>query len=254
MEASRKLEEEARLKAQEDALRRSLEQEELARLRRKELEEKEEEEISKKRQSELDALELELAKRKIKDLEDQEAERVRKRRQELEERESLARRRAAAEDAAVREKEALLLGMLQGQARQFATDKVSQWLGSSLDARCRQSEEEERRRRIAAGKRTFLRKGEGTKAADQAGRFALEKEIEEKAKRDIAYYSLNHARKEGLVNEKHPTLIRKEEVPLMEFKDLDASLDRRWNNQWTPEEEERFARVVTNDLNSNVIK
>jgi len=60
---------------------------------------------------------------------------------------------------------------------------------------------EERRRMLllAKGQHTYLKKGEGHKAAEEAGHVHNQMLIEEKAKRDIATYSISHAKKEGLL-------------------------------------------------------
>ena len=229
-----------RLQAERDAERRKLDAEEEAARRRAEEEaarRRAEEEAARRRAEEEAArrrAEEEAARRRA----DKEAARRRAD-------EEAARRRAAerqAEDDLGRRR------ALEDGAHLLASGEVAKWLGSSIDARARSAaedaeraireSEEERRRMMVSGKHSYLKKGQGTKAADQAAKVVYEKELEEKARKDIVYNSLHHAKKEGLV--RATAVAPQKEQVLREFTDLDASLDRKWNSQWSPEDEETF--------------
>lgn len=213
-----------RLQAERDAERRKLDAEEEAARRRAE------EEAARRRADEEAARrrnEQEAARRRV------EEEAARRRAAERQAEDDLGRRRA-----------------LEDGAHLLASGEVAKWLGSSIDARTRsaaedaerairEAEEEERRRRMmVTGKHSYLKKGQGTKAADQAAKVVYEKELEEKARKDIVYNSLHHAKKEGLVSA--TAVAPQKEQVLREFTDLDASLDRKWNSRWSPEDEETF--------------
>jgi hypothetical protein len=105
-------------------------------------------------------------------------------------------------------------------------------------------EENERRRRLAVGgKHTFLKRGEGIKAADQSAKVMKEREKEEKAKYDIANYSLSHAKKGGLVdvNSNKKSKVTTSNVEYIEVSDRNNELDKKWNEQWSAEDEMKFS-------------
>eukprot|EP00602_Paraphysomonas_sp_CaronLab_P005506 CAMPEP_0185022424 /NCGR_PEP_ID=MMETSP1103-20130426/5142_1 /TAXON_ID=36769 /ORGANISM="Paraphysomonas bandaiensis, Strain Caron Lab Isolate" /LENGTH=260 /DNA_ID=CAMNT_0027554487 /DNA_START=307 /DNA_END=1089 /DNA_ORIENTATION=- len=132
----------------------------------------------------------------------------------------LARRRAAADDLKRQQQEE--------EARKAAEEA---------------EEEERRRRQLALGKKKFLRKGEGHQAASEAIKTQQEKELEAKAKRDIAQYSLNHAVKEGLVRNR-PQSATSTEVADIRYAEVDEGhIQGSWDAQWTPEQEVEFSAM-----------
>lgn len=167
----------------------------------------------------------------------------------------LARKRAAEEDE--RNKAAL------EEARRLAAER---------------EEEERRRRQMAMGKRTFLRKGEGHIAAHESGKVTQDKEAEEKAKKDIASYSLQHAKKGGLIKpstanrttsgstsgnydqsgggdesfgdgstgggkRSRPTSSTSHMKGGMAYKEMDKQFDNKWDDAWTEEDELNFLKA-----------
>lgn len=215
--------------------------------------------------------EEEEAFRRARELEDE-----RRRRWEADDEE--ARRRALQdEEERRRADEAAKRKLLEDEARRRAEEEVAKWLGSEEDklrraaqaaaaarrktvedaevARRRAAEEEarrlaleaeeaeaeERRKRLMAqGKHKFLRKGEGVQAATESGQVYEKAKLEEKAKHDIAYYSLNHAKKEGLVVDNADNLSK---VPAVLFKEVEVD-EGEWKKQWSPEQEAAFSKSV----------
>lgn len=113
------------------------------------------------------------------------------------------------------------------------------------------AEEEERFRRKAelainqrkkkVGKHEFLKKREGHLAASEAFLTQMEKEINEKARKDIVYYSILHAKKEGLIHDTPPMT---EEAPEdFGFQTLSDTLQNKWHRQWSTIEEASFAQL-----------
>ena len=215
--------------------------------------------------------EEEEASRKAKELEE---EMERRRRQQEEE-----DRRKALEDKEARRiaEEAARKKLLADEARKRAEDEVAKWLQNEENARrhaaereaeerrraneaaeaarrrgaeeearrlAREAEEaeaEERRKRLLAqGKHKFLKRGEGVQAATESGNVHNAKALEEKAKHDIAYYSLNHAKKEGLVVDKAQS---KATEPDVKFKEVEVD-EVEWKNQWSPEQEAMFSKSI----------
>lgn len=122
------------------------------------------------------------------------------------------------------------------------------------------------------GKRNFLRKGEGHIAAHESGKVVQDKEAEEKAKRDIASYSLQHAKKGGLVkpstanrpnissnssgslsgnydqtttngNRSRPTSGTSQIKGGVVYKEMDSQFDKKWDDVWTEEDELNFQKA-----------
>ena len=98
---------------------------------------------------------------------------------------------------------------------------------------------EQRQQKV--GKHNFLKKKEGHLAASEASKTQLEKEVNEKARKDIVYYSILHAKKEGLIQDAPPIT----EVPVEDFgyQTLSETLQGKWNRQWSTVEEASFADV-----------
>jgi hypothetical protein len=111
------------------------------------------------------------------------------------------------------------------------------------------AEEEERFRQKAemaidqrkkkVGKHDFLKKREGHLAASEAFQTQMDKEINEKARKDIVYYSILHAKKEGLIQEVPPLL--EAAVEDFGFQTLSETLQGKWHRQWSTVEEASFA-------------
>jgi hypothetical protein len=182
-EARRKAEEEARRKAEEDARQRA--EEEAAR--------KKAEEDARQRAAEEEEKARRRAEEEAKRKAEEEAERQRKQRE--------ARQKAAA-DARKRMAQAEWERIQRDLARKRAAEEDALIQAQLEEARrlaAEREEEERRRRQMAMGKRNFLRKGEGHIAALETGKVVQEREADERAKRDIAEYSLLHAKKGGLV-------------------------------------------------------
>lgn len=201
------------------------------------------------------AEEEEAARRKA--LEDEEARRRRAEAEEAEARrramEDEARRRAMEDEEARRlAEEAARKKLLEDEAHKRAQEEVARWLRDEEEARRRRAEEEaearrraeeeaeERRKRLMAqGKHKFLKRGEGVQAATESVNVSRAKELEAKAKHDIAYYSLNHAKKEGLISETAP----KRKGSDVTFKEVEID-EAEWKQQWSPEEEAIFSNSV----------
>ncbi len=100
------------------------------------------------------------------------------------------------------------------------------------------AEEAIAQRQARVGKHHFLRKGEGHQAASEAAKTQADKEISEKARQDIIYYSILHAKKEGLIQELPPL----GDKPLEDFgfQTLSATLQGKWHKQWSTVEESAF--------------
>jgi hypothetical protein len=98
---------------------------------------------------------------------------------------------------------------------------------------------EQRQQKV--GKHNFLKKKEGHLAASEASKTQLEKEVNEKARKDIVYYSILHAKKEGLIQDAPPIT----EVPVEDFgyQTLSETLQGKWNRQWSTVEEASFTDV-----------
>jgi hypothetical protein len=121
--------------------------------------------------------------------------------------------------------------------------------------------EERHRRLVAKGQHKYLLKGQGHKAADEAGKIHQEKLAEKAAKEDIAKFSLSHAKKEGLLTPaavsapiSEPTLVAEEEaadgtkVPAtatkkVELVEITGDLAKNWDADWTAEEELKFSQL-----------
>jgi hypothetical protein len=95
-------------------------------------------------------------------------------------------------------------------------------------------------RKIRVGKHEFLKKREGHLAASEASKVQLEKEINEKARKDIVYYSILHAKKEGLIQNAPP--ISEEEVEDFGYQTLSESLQGKWHQQWRTVDEKAFCK------------
>jgi hypothetical protein len=216
------------------------------------------------------------AARRARELEDE-----RRRRQAAEDE---AARRKALEDEEARwlAEEARRKKLLEDEARKRARDEVGKWLGDAEDARRRAAEEEEnarrkaledaeaarmkaladaeearrlaeeiaeaeerRKRLMAQGKHTFLKRGEGVQAASESGNVQAAKELEAKAKHDIAYYSLSHAKKTGLVND----TVQTSKASDVTFKEVEVD-EVAWKKQWSPEEEAKFSKSAASGMMS----
>ena len=132
------------------------------------------------------------------------------------------------------------------------------------------------------GKRNFLRKGEGHIAAHESAKVTQEKEEEEKAKKDIASYSLQHAKKGGLIKpstanrsnilsnssesmsgnydqngigsnggsgeqstggRSRPTSGTSQIKGGVVYKEMDSQFDKKWDDVWTEEDELNFLKA-----------
>lgn len=136
------------------------------------------------------------------------------------------------------------------RARQFEQRQRVEEEMARREARDRAMMEEEERfrqkaeevieqRKKKVGKHDFLRKREGHLAASEAFSTQMEKEINEKARKDIVYYSILHAKKEGLLQEAPPML--EEAAEDFGFQTLSETLQGKWHRQWSTVEEASFA-------------
>lgn len=174
------------------------------------------------------------------------------------------------EEARRRAEQAVRKKLVEDEARKRAQEEVAKWLGNEEEKRRKalesteaanrrateeearrlaleeeEAEAEERRKRLLAqGKHKFLRKGEGIQAATESGHVHEKAKLEEKAKQDIAYYSLNHAKKEGLVSDK-PILAPK--VPDVTFKEIEID-ETEWKKEWSPDAEVKFSMTRAEGL------
>lgn len=232
MDALRRAEEEARRKAAEEEARRLAEEEARKRAAEEEARRLAEEEARRR------AAEEESARRRA-----EEVEADRKRAQD----EEAARRRAMEEEARRLAEEALRRGLQAETARRVAMEEEEARRRQVEDEAARLAEEiaEAERRRLrllALGKKKYLRRGEGTNAASQAARLQGDKDREEKAKRDIADFSISHAKKGGLVSSK-PEFngsTSEQAAAKMVFVEMDAVMDENWDQEWDREQYERF--------------
>lgn len=228
MDALRKAEEEARRKAAEEEARRLAEEE----ARRKALEDE--------------------ARRRAEDEAQRQAAEDDARRKAAEE--EAARRRALEEEARRVADEAIKRGLELEAARQRALEdeEAKRRAEEEEDARLAEEIAEAERRRLrllALGKKKYLRKGEGTIAANQTARIQGEKNREEKAKHDIADFSISHAKKRGLVNPSSDASGHDDldpQPPKVVLAEVDADMDEQWDQEWDQEKYERFEKMRNN--------
>ena len=99
----------------------------------------------------------------------------------------------------------------------------------------------DQQRKRKSGKHDFLRKREGHLASSEAFNTQMDKEITEKAQKDIVYYSILHAKKEGLIHDTPPIT----EIPAEDFgfQTLSESLQGKWQKQWSTLVEIEFAKA-----------
>ena len=99
--------------------------------------------------------------------------------------------------------------------------------------------DQQRKKKI--GKHEFLKKREGHLASTEAHSAQVEKELKEKAQKDIVYYSILHAKKEGLIHDT-PQI---SEVPVEDFgyQTLSESIQGKWKEEWSVLDEAKFAAV-----------
>jgi hypothetical protein len=133
--------------------------------------------------------------------------------------------------------------------RMLAEDEESRRYAAELEEAA-----ERHRRLVAKGQHTYLLKGEGKKAYHEAGKAHQEKLAEKAAKEDIAKYSLNHAKKEGLVAAKDHSHVEEtgiekaastgtRAVGTVEMVEIEGDLAKNWDAHWTAEEEAQFAQL-----------
>lgn len=261
IEAARRAEEEAARKRMKDAdaaeaARRKAEQDAAEAARRK-AEEEEADRLRKKMEAEDEARRIadeEERARRLKKLAEEEEEAKRKaaaaaeeeeRRKRAQEEEA-ARRRAQreAEEAARRkaELEAAEKAALERERRQMEIED------EMMRRLVYEEEEAARKRKLRVGQHKFLKKGEGTTTAMISGKVHQDAELEAQARHDIAYNSLAHAKKAGLV---HATVEKKEEKPVIVEVELDNTMDVNWQKNWTPDQEAEFAKKVAAERKSD---
>lgn len=168
--------------------------------------------------------------RRRKALEDEEA----RRRKQLEDEEDRLRRLAEDEERRRREaaEEARRQKVLEDEeARRRAAEE-------ELRRKMLEDEEEARRKKLLLmDKHKFLRRGEGTIAATQSAKVIQDKESAERARQDIATYSLYHAKNKGLVS----ATVSGKDKPAKKYEELDDETAKKWESSWTEEEEKKFA-------------
>lgn len=232
MDALRRAEEEARRKAAEEEAHRLAEEEARKRAQEEEARRLAAEEARRR------AAEEEAARKRAQD-----EEAARRKAQD----EEAARSRAMEEEARLVAEEALRRGLEAEAARRAVLEEEEEQRRLAEEDAARLAEEiaEAERRRLrllALGKKKYLRRGEGTIAASQAARLQGDKDRAEKAKRDIADFSISHAKKGGLVSTKSEHINSNSEEPAakMVFVEMDAAMDENWDQEWDREQFERF--------------
>jgi hypothetical protein len=208
-------------------------------------------------QNRLKALAEEAERKRLEDLEEARRRNAELEAQKLKQEAEDAKKKLQAQEDERRRLENLRMKALKDAANQLATKEVGRWMGDQQSAIKKAAEdeaaarklaeevaeaEERRRRLLAQGKHKYLKKGEGVQAAAESAKVQHDKEIEEKAKHDIAYYSLNHAKKEGLLAEQKEA--PKKSSVLFKEVELDA---KPWDSQWTPDDESKFSKIVGGD-------